>query len=119
MNQTTPVALKKPDMMDDPKSWVSFVSARIMPSTHTTEINEDKVALVYAIMTKKTVNLWKIIHVLIMRVGASVTTVGLPCARIITELCHHAGVTWGPDEQLLKDNTPIIAIDEGSSVAQG
>ncbi|XP_073307405.1 uncharacterized protein [Primulina huaijiensis] len=111
-NQGIPVTLKKSEMLRDPNSWASFILAKILPSTHQIEITKDKVALVHAITTGKSVDLGKIIHGSIMRTSKSLITTGLPCPHIVTELCHRAGVTWGSDEQILKPKAPIIVYRE-------
>ncbi|XP_075500524.1 uncharacterized protein LOC142539131 [Primulina tabacum] len=107
-NQGIPVTLKKSEMLRDPNTWASFILARILPSTHQTEITKDKAALVHAITTGQSIDLGKIIHGSILRTSTGLITTGLPCPHIITELCQHASVTWGPEEQVLKAKAPII-----------
>lgn len=84
MTQDTPVTFKKADMHKHGKRWIDFVAAKLMPSYHTTDITKDLAALIYAIVTEKTIDVGKIIQNGIFRIASGQNSIVLPFTNLIT-----------------------------------
>ena len=87
-----PKYLKRNQLNPAAKAWLYFVSARLLPSTHFTEIDVDRLKLVYAILTGLRINIGRIIRSSIRHSCRMTTTAGLGHGTFITELCHTYGV---------------------------
>lgn len=93
MHNDNPVTFKKSDFCDDEKKWAEFVVAKLMSSSHATDITKDKAMLIYFIMTRKTIDVGELFTVGSFELP-HVQSVALPFPNVITELCRFAGVTW-------------------------
>lgn len=83
-----------------------------MPLSHTTNVSKDRASLVYAIVMGMTVDLGKVIQGSIICVSQGSTIGGLSQPHLITDLCHHAGVMWRPEEKVLKAQDSVIVYHE-------
>ena len=57
-----PKYLKRNQLNPAAKAWAYFVSARLLPSTHFSEIDIDRLKFVYEIMTGLWIDVGRIIH---------------------------------------------------------
>lgn len=106
-NDRTLVNFKANFLKYDTMVWFLFVTSRIMPSSHETEVTKERAALVYSIVTGKTVDIGKLVQASILHAASGTSTLSMPHSSLITDLCKHAGVTWDKTEESLKTRVPI------------
>lgn len=76
------------------KALHRFISARIMPSGHLSEVTWDRAVLIYCLCIQGTVDVGRIIHGQICDSIHRSSTGGFCFPHLITELCAAAGVVW-------------------------
>ncbi|EOY13933.1 Uncharacterized protein TCM_032752 [Theobroma cacao] len=64
-----PVSFKRSVMKKELKVWLHFVAARLLPSTHISDVTKDRAVLIYAIVTHKSIDVGKVISHAILRTG--------------------------------------------------
>ncbi|KAM6545738.1 hypothetical protein CsatB_026474 [Cannabis sativa] len=84
------------------KTWLYFVSARLVPSKHFSDVQMDCLKYVYAIMKGYNINIGQVIRSSIEQIVQGATGGGLGLAGVITELCGAYDVP-----QLEYDNTVV------------
>ena len=87
--------------------WYHWLRTRAIPTSHDTTVSQDRVLLLYCVMTGKSVNLGRLIYRALTTCAFKET--GKLCfPSLITELCSRAEVPIGPYEETVK-NSGIIS----------
>lgn len=102
-----PVTFKANTLKFHAMSWFLFITSRMMPSNHVSEVTTSRAMLLHCIMNGMTVDAGKVIQSSIINASMQVTTLSMPHSSLITELCNRAGVTWDDTEERLKIRPPI------------
>ncbi|KAF7824437.1 uncharacterized protein G2W53_022581 [Senna tora] len=99
------------------RAWLHFLSCRLLPGSHCTEVTKDRVLLINCLITKQTIDAAQIILNHLTSVAAkklashehnpSAPTLAFPA--LITSLCKRAGVVIPPTEVPLKIIAPVSA----------
>lgn len=89
------------------RAWFLFLSARIMPSSHVTEVSVERAIILWAILNGYYIDLGSLIHQNILKFLNGGTTGGIPHAVIVTNLCYAVGVRWHIDEVLQRPTANI------------
>ena len=87
-------------MDSDAKAWNYFIGARLMPLSHFSDVTKERVALIYAIQSGKSIDVRLVIQNQILHVLRSAQA-ELHFPSLITGLCKKASVVWGNNEELL------------------
>lgn len=87
--------------------WFVFVTSRIMPSNHTSQVTKERAALIYCIAKGMNIDAGRMVQTSILHSVRGTTTLSMPHTSLITELCRHAGVTWNDNEELIQPRTMI------------
>ncbi|KAM6597893.1 hypothetical protein CsatA_008417 [Cannabis sativa] len=69
------------------KTWLYFVSARLVPNKHFSDVQMDRLKYVYAIMKGYNINIGQVIRQSIDQIVQGATGGGFGLAGVITELC--------------------------------
>ena len=83
------------------KIWYAFLCAKLLPSTHTSDVTKEKALLLFAIVQDLLIDIGAIINFSIRRCLRGNFSGGLPHPSLICGLCHQAGVRWSDDEPTL------------------
>ena len=83
------------------KIWYYFVGARFSLSSHLSNVTKDRAILIYCILSGKTIDIGSILHASMLLSPRGVS-IGLYFPFFITALCGRAGVTWGPNEEVIQ-----------------
>lgn len=78
------VNFKATFLKNDPLAWFLLVAARIIPSSHSSDVTKDRDTLAYCIMTERTVYIGKIIQASVLHAAPGNSTIGLPHSALIT-----------------------------------
>ncbi|XP_073023626.1 uncharacterized protein [Primulina eburnea] len=108
MRDNVHLSLAKSDLREMAKYWYSFITARIKPTEHTTTVIKERAILIFCIMTGKTIDLGRLLQNSIYDYACGNSPSGLLHPSLITVLCQHVGVTWAPNEEVLKPKNPIV-----------
>ncbi|PIN26832.1 hypothetical protein CDL12_00419 [Handroanthus impetiginosus] len=73
-------------------NWLRFVSARLLPSSHTSEVTRERAVMIFAILTDVSFDIGHFLHRSILKSAMGNLTIGLYHPSLITELCAHAGL---------------------------
>ncbi|PIM97902.1 hypothetical protein CDL12_29623 [Handroanthus impetiginosus] len=68
-------------------NWLRFVSARLLPSSHTSEVTRERAVMIYVILTDVPFDIDHFLHRSILKSAMGGLTVGLYHPSLITELC--------------------------------
>ncbi|PIN15990.1 hypothetical protein CDL12_11358 [Handroanthus impetiginosus] len=68
-------------------NWLRFVSARLLPSSHTFEVTNERAIMIFAILTYVSFDIGHFLHKSIWNSAMGGLTVGLYHPSLITELC--------------------------------
>ncbi|PIN19977.1 hypothetical protein CDL12_07343 [Handroanthus impetiginosus] len=88
-------------------NWLRFVSARLLPSSHTSEVTRERAVMIYAILTDVPFDIGHFLHKSILKSAMGSLIVGLYHPSLITELCARAGWERQPGDELLQPNSMI------------
>lgn len=77
------------------EAWYSFICAKVLPTTQVTEVNKDRVALLYDIVMDKSIDMGQVIHTIQESLTGRLSHPSLICG-----LCKLAKVRWTEDEIL-------------------
>ncbi|PIN01739.1 hypothetical protein CDL12_25750 [Handroanthus impetiginosus] len=80
-------------------NWLRFISARLLPSSHTSEVTRERAVMIYAILTDVPFDIGHFLHRSIMKSAMG----GL------TMLCARAGLERQPGDELLPPDSMIHA----------
>ncbi|KAJ4715171.1 DEAD-box ATP-dependent RNA helicase 56-like isoform X2 [Melia azedarach] len=115
-----PISFPTKDMSPESRIWHYFISARILPTTHTSNVNLERAVLNYAIRTDKPIDVGSILYNNILY-SARTVSVGLYYPSLITDLCCQAGVPTDAREELqhptatLTSNTIVKQLKKSST----
>ncbi|XP_073128035.1 uncharacterized protein [Henckelia pumila] len=98
------------DFMHFYREWCNFVTAALMPSSHVSVLTKERAALVFALITGKSINVGRVIQDSILNSVQSATVRELPHPSLITSLCERAGVSWVKDEAILEPQNTILGV---------
>ncbi|PIM99547.1 hypothetical protein CDL12_27957 [Handroanthus impetiginosus] len=90
-------------------NWLRFVSARLLPSSHTSEVTRECAVMIYAILTDVPFDIGRFLHKSILKSAMGGLTVGLYHPSLITELCARADLERQPGDELLQPDSMIRA----------
>ncbi|PIM97147.1 hypothetical protein CDL12_30385 [Handroanthus impetiginosus] len=90
-------------------NWLRFVSARLLPSSHTSKVTRERAVMIYAILTDVPFDIGRFLHKSILKSAMGGLTVGLYHPSLITELCARAGLEQQPGDELLQPDSMIRA----------
>ncbi|PIN26667.1 hypothetical protein CDL12_00576 [Handroanthus impetiginosus] len=93
------------DLISD--NWLRFVSARLLPSSHTSEVTRERAVMIYAILTNVPFDIGRFLHRSILKSAMGGLTMGLYHPSLITELCARAGLERQPADELLQPDSMI------------
>ena len=88
------------------KAWYYFLGAWLMPVRHFSDITKERVVLLYAIVTEKSIDLGKCLSSHIIQCTKHSTMCPF-YPSLITAICVANGVQYGPNEEFL---APMFAI---------
>ncbi|PIN09082.1 hypothetical protein CDL12_18338 [Handroanthus impetiginosus] len=90
-------------------NWLRFVSARFLPSPHTSEVTRERAIMIYAILTNVHFDIGHFLHKSILKSAMGGLIVGLYHPSLITELCARADLERQPGDELLQPDSMIHA----------
>ncbi|PIN07716.1 hypothetical protein CDL12_19711 [Handroanthus impetiginosus] len=90
-------------------NWLRFVSARLLPSSHTSEVTRERAVMIYAILTDVPFDIGHFLHKSILKSAMGGLTIRLYHPSLITELCARAGLERQPGDELLEPDSMIRA----------
>ncbi|PIN01711.1 hypothetical protein CDL12_25780 [Handroanthus impetiginosus] len=90
-------------------NWLRFISAWLLPSSHTFEVTRERAVMIYAILTNVPFYISRFLHRSILKSAMGGLTVRLYHPSLITELCAHAGLERQPGNELLQPDSMIRA----------
>ncbi|PIN08787.1 hypothetical protein CDL12_18642 [Handroanthus impetiginosus] len=90
-------------------NWLRFISARILPTKHTSKVTRERAVMIFAILTDVPFDIGRFLHKSIWKSAMAGLTVGLYHSSLITELCARAGLERQLDDELLKPDSMIRA----------
>ncbi|PIN07250.1 hypothetical protein CDL12_20183 [Handroanthus impetiginosus] len=90
------------------RNWLRFISSRMLPTTHLSDVSKERAILIYAIYEDVPIDLGFMINDVIKKAAAGGARDGLPFPHLITSLCFQAGVQWDKSEELLQPDALII-----------
>ncbi|PIN20991.1 hypothetical protein CDL12_06325 [Handroanthus impetiginosus] len=90
-------------------NWLRFISARLLPSSHTSEVMRERVVMIYAILTDVPFDIGRFLHRSIIKSAMGGLTMSLYHPSLITELCARVGLERQPDDELLPPDSMIRA----------
>ncbi|PIN26971.1 hypothetical protein CDL12_00253 [Handroanthus impetiginosus] len=82
-------------------SWLRFVSTRLLPSSHTSEVTRERAVMIFAILTDVPFDIGRFLHKSIWKSAMGGLTVGLYHPSLITELYARVGLERQPKDELL------------------
>lgn len=82
------------------KAWHMFIGAKLMPTTHLSDVHKDRAVLLYAIVKGYSIDVGKVIHQSITK-SLKNTSKGLACPMLIASLCEKAGIFWNSTETVI------------------
>ncbi|XP_073039013.1 uncharacterized protein [Primulina eburnea] len=88
--------------------WYAFLSKRLMPVGHTSDVQRDRAVVLYAIYTGMPIYVGKLIFGQ-LNICINCNNLAFYFPTIVTELCARAGVIFADDDEWLP---PLRAIDE-------
>ncbi|XP_073060025.1 uncharacterized protein [Primulina eburnea] len=88
--------------------WYAFLSKRLMPVGHTSDVQRDRAVVLYAIYTGMPIDVGKLIFGQ-LTICINCNNLAFYFPTIVTELCARAGVIFAHDDEWLP---PLRAIDE-------
>ncbi|CAK9314354.1 unnamed protein product [Citrullus colocynthis] len=100
VNPGEPIRFKSSNLTVSNQVWHNFICAKLLPVAHTNSVTKERAILLYAIATKRSVDVGKVIHKSICHIRKSGTAGGLGHSSLITALCKNAGVLWNENEEL-------------------
>ncbi|PIN18678.1 hypothetical protein CDL12_08647 [Handroanthus impetiginosus] len=83
-------------------NWLRFVSARLLPSSHTSEVTRERAVMIYAILTDVPFDIGHFLHRSILKSAMGGLTIRLYYPSLITEL----GELLQPDSMIRVDRWP-------------
>lgn len=89
------------------KAWYSFLYAKLLPTTHVSDVIKDCALVLYAIVIGKSINVGKVIKDLILYAIQGSSSGGLPHPSLIYRLCKETRVRWIADETLIQPKALI------------
>ncbi|WP_353055295.1 hypothetical protein, partial [Escherichia coli] len=89
-------------------AWHYFISAKLLPSTHVSDVSKERAILNYAIQKQLSLNVGKIIEQTIIgfAIGRLASALGHP--SLICQLCERVGVVYTENEEI---QIPLPIID--------
>ncbi|PIN16586.1 hypothetical protein CDL12_10760 [Handroanthus impetiginosus] len=90
-------------------NWLRFVSARLLPSSHTFEVTRERAVMIYAILTDIPFDIGRFLHMSILKSAMGGLTVGLYHLSLVTDLCARAGLERQLGDELLQPDSMIHA----------
>ncbi|PIN00193.1 hypothetical protein CDL12_27303 [Handroanthus impetiginosus] len=90
-------------------NWLRFISARLLPSSHTSDVTRERAVMIYAILTDVPFDIGRFLHRSILKSAIGGLTMGLYHPSLITELCARAGLERQPGDELLQPDSMIRA----------
>ncbi|PIN14475.1 hypothetical protein CDL12_12899 [Handroanthus impetiginosus] len=90
-------------------NWLRFISARLLPSSHTSEVTRERAVMIYAILTDVPFNIGGFLHRSIFKSAMGGLTMGLYHPSLITKLCARAGLERQPGDEMLQPDSIIRA----------
>ncbi|PIN01480.1 hypothetical protein CDL12_26014 [Handroanthus impetiginosus] len=100
------ICRENPQWTLSPDNWLRFVSARLLLSSHTSEVTRERAVMIYAILTDVPFNIGRFLHRSILKSAMGSLTMGLYHPFLITELCARAGLERQPDSMIRADRRP-------------
>ena len=100
MTDGKPVTFPSIGLTSKCKAWYYFLGAWLMPIWHFSDITKERVVLLYAIVTKKSVALGNFLSSHIIQC-AKHSNMSLFDPSLITALCAANGVQYEPNEEFL------------------
>ncbi|XP_073045904.1 uncharacterized protein [Primulina eburnea] len=88
--------------------WYAFLSKRLMPVGHTSDVQRDRAVVLYAIYTGMPIDVGKLIFGQ-LTICINCNNLAFYFPTIVTELCARAGVIFAHDDEWLP---PLRSIDE-------
>ncbi|PIN25278.1 hypothetical protein CDL12_01973 [Handroanthus impetiginosus] len=86
-------------------NWLRLVSARLLPSSYTSEVTRERVVMIYAILTDVPFDIGRFLHRSILKNAMGGLTMGLYHPSLITELCARDELLQ-PDSIIRADRRP-------------
>ncbi|PIN23755.1 hypothetical protein CDL12_03520 [Handroanthus impetiginosus] len=86
-------------------NWLRFISARLLSSSHTSEVTRERAVMIYAILTDVPFDIGRFLHRSILKSAMGGLTMGLYHPSLITELCARDELL-PPDSMIRADCRP-------------
>ncbi|EOY08969.1 Uncharacterized protein TCM_024271 [Theobroma cacao] len=99
------ISFKANAMDNDYKVWYHFVAMKLLLVKYLSDVTKDRAILLYAIVTKKFIDIGQLIFKNIIMSARSPPN-GLWYPSLITALCCQARVVWSPNEELPHPKIP-------------
>ncbi|PIN07750.1 hypothetical protein CDL12_19683 [Handroanthus impetiginosus] len=90
-------------------NWLRFISARLLPSSHTSEVMRERVVMICAILTDVPFDIGHFQHRSILQSAMGGLTMGLYHPSLITELSARAGLERQAGDELRQPDSIIRA----------
>ncbi|PIN23546.1 hypothetical protein CDL12_03729 [Handroanthus impetiginosus] len=104
-----PIHLSRTKLTFVADNWLRFVSARLLPSSHTSEVMRECAVMIYAILTDVPFDIGRFLHRSILKSAMGGLTIGLYHPSLIIELCARVGLERQPGDELLQLDSMIRA----------
>ena len=98
------------DLKQIAKAWVKFLKSRLMPTTNTTTISQDRLILLYAIVKGLAINVGKIIEQEIKKCATKKQkSATLLFPSLISGICEALGVKFMASDKRIKNEAALTA----------
>lgn len=111
ISKGVPISFLTKDMSPKSRIWHYFIRARILPTTHMSDVNRERAVLNYVFRTNKPIYVGSILYNNILY-SARTISAGLYYPLLITGLCLQAGVLTNAREEL---QHPIVTLASNTS----
>ncbi|PIN13094.1 hypothetical protein CDL12_14288 [Handroanthus impetiginosus] len=86
-----------------------FISARLLPTKHTSEVTRERAVMIFTILTDVPFDIGRFLHKSIWKSAMGGLTVGLYHPSLISKLCTRVGLERQLGDELLQHNSMIHA----------
>ena len=92
------------------KVWVKFLKSRLMPTTHTTTVSQERLVLLYVIVRELPIDVGSIIAKAIRDCAVKThRTAVMLCPSLITSICVVSGVRLDARDDHIKNDSAFTA----------
>ncbi|PIN21730.1 hypothetical protein CDL12_05568 [Handroanthus impetiginosus] len=102
-----PIGIPRSSLTNKAWDWLRFINVLLYPSSHLSEVSNDRAILLYTILTGVPLDIERYIHNVILKSARGGMTVSLYFPSLITALCRQEGLENLPGDELVQPDTTI------------